>query len=36
MEVWKYGNMEVQYHFQADYLSKSNLTSTINPRDETI
>ena len=36
MEVWKYGSMEVLHLLLADYLSKSNLTSIINPQDETI
>jgi hypothetical protein len=36
MEVWKYGSLEVLYHCQSDYLSKTNLTSIINPLDETI
>ncbi len=36
MEVWKYGSMEVLTSLPVDYLSKTNLTSIINPLDETI
>ena len=36
MEVWKNGSMEVLHHCLSDYLSETNLTSIINPLDETI
>jgi len=36
MKVWKYESLEVLHHCPADYLSESNLTSIINPQDETI
>jgi hypothetical protein len=36
MEVWKYESLVVLHHCLSDYLSKSNLTSIINPQDETI
>ncbi len=36
MEEWKNGSMEMTNHCLSDYLSESNLTSIINPLDETI